>query len=119
MRCRNVGSLTVIYQEQEEKMMSFDIQSDSLLTIDDICAKLSISRSTFDRLRAPKVRSIGAMVHRSTGAMQVAMRSASHGGNSDFDSAPQFPEPTCTIGRSPRWSAKVINAWIESASTSR
>lgn len=101
--------------------MGFDIQNDSLFTIEDICSVLSISRRTFDRLRELKVaptRTIGVMASRSTGRRQTAMRGSATTEDRDLASAPQFPEPTCTIGRSPRWSAKVVNAWIASAGRS-
>lgn len=80
--------------------MNFDFASgEVLLGIDSVCGRLSISRSTFERLR----------------------RSSSVGpadANDEFAGAPVFPEPTLVIGRSPRWSAKTLNAWLVTAASS-
>lgn len=77
--------------------MTFDFASDEkLLDIDTICQKLSISRSTFERLRKPR-------------SEQVTGISDDHG---DYAGLPQFPEPTLMLGRSPRWSASALNTWI-------
>lgn len=81
--------------------MSFDFASDDvLLDIDAVCKKLSISRSTLERLRRP----------RDSSAFE---RAASFlGKDDDFSGMPPFPEPTVMLGRSPRWSSKALNAWI-------
>lgn len=94
--------------------MAFDIKDDTLLTIDEICTRLSISRRTFERLRAPRV--LGVMASRSTGVITTALRASITTEDRDLASAPQFPAPTCTIGgRNQRWSAKAVNAWIATA----
>lgn len=78
-------------------MKKFDFSSgDVLLSIDDVCARLSISRSTLERLRR-------------TGDVVPS--------NDDFVGAPVFPEPTLVIGRSPRWSATALNEWLSAASS--
>ncbi|MDD2865043.1 MAG: hypothetical protein PHC99_10055 [Methylococcales bacterium] len=89
-----------------------DITKDTLLNIEQICEKLSISRSTFERMRGlTDLRSVGATI----GAAARAF------GNKEDDeefSAP-FPQPSCMIGRSPRWTANVINKWLsENSKTS-
>lgn len=76
-------------------MKNFDFASgDVLLSIDDVCARLSISRSTLERLRR-------------TG----------DGAPDDLVGAPVFPEPTLVIGRSPRWAATALNAWLADAAS--
>lgn len=72
-------------------MDNFDISKDQLLTVDDICIKLSISRSTLDRLRG-------------VGTKSETLK--------NFD----FPEPLLYIGKSPRWSVQQINFWIQKLS---
>lgn len=86
-------------------MAAFDFGSDDvLLDIDSVCKKLCISRSSLERLRrsAPK-----------------ALINISFENDDNFMGLPPFPEPTLTLGRSPRWSAKALNSWIEKAQSSR
>ena len=81
--------------------MAFDFASDDvLLDIDAVCKKLSISRSTLERLRRPRE------------ATNYGSAAAFVGKGDDFSGMPPFPEPTVMLGRSPRWSTKVLNAWI-------
>ncbi|QMT41151.1 helix-turn-helix transcriptional regulator [Neisseria shayeganii] len=76
--------------------MTFDFASnDVLLGIDDICQKLSISRSTFERLRRNKQSSANSNLR-----------------SDEFAGLSTFPEPTILLGRSPRWSATVLNEWL-------
>lgn len=93
-----------------EYEMSFDIRSDDmLLGIEEICKRLGISRSTFERIRNPKsVAQPGDLL---IGKMLPDAR------HEDIELSPfdqPFPEPTIKLGRSPRWSAKAVNAWISS-----
>lgn len=69
-------------------MNDFDISKNDLLTIKNICRKLSISKSTLDRLRGISKKNEISML---------------------FD----FPEPPLYIGKSPRWSVQQINFWIQ------
>lgn len=79
--------------------MTFDFSSDDvLLDIDAVCKKLSISRSSFERLRKPNPL--------------LQLRTSSLASGEEFAGMPPFPEPTIMLGRSPRWSAQVLNAWI-------
>lgn len=83
--------------------MVFDFGGDdSLLGIEDICKKLGVSRSTFERLRKPDSSTVI-----SAGIAGITPRS----GN-DFIGLPPFPAPTVSLGRSPRWSVKDLNEWI-------
>lgn len=100
--------------------MTFDIASDSLLTIEDICSRLSISRRTFDRMRGEPqsgtTKALGVVWTKSTGSIHTApMRGPVTAEERELDGAPAFPKPTCFIGRSPRWAAKAVNAWIAAA----
>lgn len=79
--------------------MTFDFRSNEvLLDIDAICRKLGISRSTFERLRRPST-----MLQSFSNPLREP---------DDFVGMPPFPAPTVTLGRSPRWSASVLNAWV-------
>lgn len=85
--------------------MSFDFGSDDvLLDIGEVCKKLSISRSTLERLR--RTNTVG----------EAGLRTAAQFFNDEFAGLPPFPEPTIVLGRSPRWSAKVLNTWINGLS---
>lgn len=82
-------------------MPHFDFASeDVLLGIDEVCRKLGISRSTLERLRRPRsqVPVFVAGVYKD-----------------EFAGLPVFPDPTVVLGRSPRWSAKVLNDWLRQA----
>lgn len=80
--------------------MRFDFRSDDvLLDIDGVCKKLSISRSSLERLRRSNTN--------------LQLRSSLFSESSDeFAGMPPFPEPTIMLGRSPRWSAQALNEWI-------
>lgn len=86
-------------------MAVFDFSSDDvLLDIDSVCKKLCISRSSLERLRRQDPKTlINAYVRKDDNLVGL----------------PPFPEPTLTLGRSPRWSAKALNSWIEKAQSSR
>jgi len=88
--------------------MGFDFASnDVLLGIDEICQKLSISRSTFERMR------------RSNNSNKKTILSLSYKPLSEeFSGLAPFPEPTIILGRSPRWSATVLNEWLRKNSIS-
>lgn len=93
--------LLLVRCQTRDIFMGFDINSDSLLSIDDICKKLSISRSTLDRWRGIGSRTLPrSYLDRFDGMNDVK----------------NFPEPTLMLGSSPRWSSKVINEWLNSMS---
>ncbi len=80
--------------------MTFDFGSDDILIdIDQVCKKLSISRSSLERLRRTNPK----------GNLFSTMH---FGIDDDFAGMPPFPEPTIMLGRSPRWSSKALNQWI-------
>lgn len=86
-----------------EEGMSFDFASnDVLLGIDEICQKLSISRSTFERLRRPNEKNIMLI---SSNPLSTA--------SDDFSGLHPFPKPTIVLGRSPRWSSTILNEWLQ------
>ena len=73
-----------------------------LLGIEEILDALSISRSTFERLRATKGR-IGT---------DIGLPNPTGTDYGDFSNLPPFPPPTIMLGRSPRWSVTALNEWI-------
>ena len=80
--------------------MNFDLASgDVLLSIDDVCKRLSIPRSTFERLRR---------------SSSVGLADA----NDEYAGVPVIPEPTLVIGASPRWTAIELNKWLANANSS-
>ena len=83
--------------------MSFDFASnDVLLGIDEICQKLSISRSTFERLRRPNEKNIMLL---SSNPLSTPP--------DDLSGLHPFPKPTIVLGRSPRWSSTILNEWLQ------
>lgn len=87
-----------------------DITKTTLLSAEDICSRLSVSRSTFDRWRkiigTPSPFGVGGFQTR----VNATMRSTADAGN-DVGLTP-FPQPAMNVGGSPRWSADDINAWL-------
>jgi len=74
----------------------------NLLSADDICTRLSVSRSTFDRWvkNGTSIPSVGGIPKRS-----IFPRN-------DEDSGITFPQPDIKIGNSPRWSIETFKKWL-------
>ena len=87
-----------------------DITKTTLLSADDICSRLSVSRSTLDRWR----KLTGTPSPFSAGGFQtqvnIGARSPSDIGD-DVGLTP-FPQPAMNVGGSPRWSADDVNTWL-------
>jgi predicted DNA-binding transcriptional regulator AlpA len=84
-----------------------------LLSADDICERLSISRSTFDRW----VRNSS----KETPLIREAIREIQGGGarrkslfpiENDDESKISFPQPDIRIGNSLRWSIDTFKQWL-------
>ena len=85
-----------------------DISKDTLLGIEEICQKLSISRSTLERMRGNAgPRALGAL-----GIQGRTIIAKPIAGDESLCKTP-FPPPSCMIGRSPRWTTAVINEWLK------
>jgi len=83
--------------------MTFSFEGeDTLLGIEDILRKLGMSRSTFERIRRPQPR-----LKSSVRGLRIPP--------DEFAGLPPFPAPTLVLGRSPRWSVAVLDAWLEKA----
>lgn len=83
--------------------MTYDFASnDVLLGIDEICKKLSISRSTFER----------RLWRSSDKPLSSIDKSMTMMVGNEFAGAPTFPKPDTMIGKSPRWAATTLNAWL-------
>ena len=101
----NASGCIILFLLIGEFWMGFDFSSDDvLLDINEVCKKLSISRSTLERLRRTSTSGFSSM---RTPAYYMLQ-------DDEFAGLPSFPEPTITLGRSPRWSARVLNNWINS-----
>lgn len=84
----------------------------NLLGIDDICQRIGVSRTTFDRW----VRNGGGKTG-TTGIAELAARSFI--GNSMIDAASNltegatsFPPPDIYIGKSPKWEMATFKRWL-------
>ncbi|MDR6163072.1 hypothetical protein [Pseudomonas fluorescens] len=95
--------------------------STRLLSADEICEKLSISRSTFDRwvrnssVVEDFVNGKGPMVE---AAKIVARKNPLFPKNTlfpaDKESSTTFPPPDIRIGGSPRWDIETFKMWLTS-----
>lgn len=89
-----------------------DITITTYLSADDICSKLSVSKSTFDRWRRISASSVSPF---GTGGFQQVvlshLRSTEDVENEGIGLTP-FPQPALNVGGSPRWDANDVNAWL-------
>jgi len=90
-----------------------DITKTTLLSADDICTRLSVSRSTFDRWRQiqPGAQSPFGQGGGFQSKVLTQLRSPSDVENETIGLSP-FPEPALNVGGSPRWDAEAVNAWL-------
>lgn len=108
----------------------------NLLGIEDICQRLGISRSTFDRWQrestrasqiastmglgdalghAPKIGRVaasGGIGRFGTGPAAAALASAIGLGDQDDQTRTPFPPPDIRIGASPKWEMETFKAWL-------
>jgi predicted DNA-binding transcriptional regulator AlpA len=73
----------------------------TLLSAEDICTRLSVSRSTFDRW----------VKNGSTQYIGVPPKSLFA---KDDEGSVSFPPPDIRIGNSPRWSIETFKKWLHS-----
>jgi hypothetical protein len=90
-----------------------DISQTMLLSADDICVRLSVSKSTLNRWRKIK---LDAQSPFSLGGFQTRvlldLRTPSDIENEAVGLTP-FPEPAMNVGGSPRWDVNDVNAWLK------
>lgn len=90
-----------------------DISKTVLLSAEDICNRLSVSRSTFDRWR--KINPASKSPFGVGGGFQTSVldspRTVADLENDVIGLTP-FPEPSLNVGGSPRWDANDVNAWL-------
>jgi predicted DNA-binding transcriptional regulator AlpA len=88
-----------------------DITQTTYLSADDICSRLSVSRSTFDRWR--KITGTPSPFGAGSG-FQTKVNSAfrSVADVEDDVGLTPFPQPAMNVGGSPRWAADEVNAWL-------
>lgn len=93
-------------------MKEIDISQTMLLSADDICNRLSVSRSTLERWRRIK---LGAQSPCSPGGFQnrvlLDLRTPADVENEAVDLTP-FPVPAVNVGGNPRWDVNDVNAWL-------
>ena len=89
-----------------------DITKTTYLSADDICSRLSVSRSTFDRWRkitgTPSPFGTDGNIFQTK--VNTSFRSIADVEN-DVGLTP-FPQPAMNVGGSPRWSADDVNLWL-------
>ncbi|KVS62778.1 MULTISPECIES: helix-turn-helix transcriptional regulator [Burkholderia cepacia complex] len=83
-----------------------------LLGIDDICQRLGVSRTTFDRW----VRNGGGKTGSTTLAdlvgSSIAGRGMADAAANLTDGATSFPPPDIYIGKSPKWEMQTFKTWL-------
>lgn len=82
-----------------------------LLGIEDICTRLGISRTTFDRW----VKNGGGRTGRTVGeimASHVGVGSLFDPAESLGEGAIKFPPPDIRIGNSPKWEMETFKRWL-------
>ena len=91
-----------------------DISKTVLLSADDICSRLSVSKSTLDRWRKikPVVASpFGTAASGFQTQVLGEMRTTVDVENEAVGLTP-FPNPALNVGGSPRWASDDVNAWL-------
>lgn len=112
-----------------------------LLTAEDICTRLGVSRTTFDRwvrnsatrtegglgaiarhgLPTPTAsglqRAVGMGLSDTSGGIGALGAALSDGALNMAEGKIEFPQPDVRIGRSPRWTFETVVAWLEKNST--
>lgn len=79
-----------------------------LLSAEEICKRLSISRSTFDRW----VRNSAPVSDFVKNMQSQARGIGPYPRDSNDDSRLSFPQPDIRIGNSPRWELTTFKAWL-------
>ena len=91
---------------------AFDITKTTLMSAEEICNKLGVSRSSLDRWR--RLTGTPSPFGTAGGGFQtqvnIEMRSPEDLEN-DVGLTP-FPEPTVHVGGSPRWDADDVSQWV-------
>jgi hypothetical protein len=92
------------------EIMMIDIMTTSLLTADQICERLSIARSTFDRLRRLTV--IEQFDEASTPKTMASQREDQAARSATTNFTP-FPAPALNVLGTPRWTSDTVNKWVD------
>lgn len=90
--------------------MMIDISKTTFLSADDICTRLSVSRSTFDRWRKISAPPSTLEAGRFQNKVKPTIRTGADA-QEDAGLTP-FPQATLNVGGSPRWSVEDVNAWL-------
>jgi predicted DNA-binding transcriptional regulator AlpA len=83
----------------------------TLLGVDDICKRLGISRTTFDRW----VKN-GTTIHNNAKArvpLNMLLVDAININDVNDESALTFPAPDIRIGNSPKWELETFKRWLQ------
>jgi len=82
-----------------------------LLGIEDICTRLGISRSTFDRWQRVSTNSMHSRLLRESNRINNPVRHSIFS-NDDDSSMTSFPPPDIRIGNSPKWEIETFKKWL-------
>lgn len=99
--------------------MTIDLSNTTLYSINQVCEKLGVSRSTLDRWRGVSKtpgasRALGVS---STGqTVSQRLRAAL---DATAPASPAFPEPDTYLNDSPRWTIQTLNKWVNANSRPR
>jgi predicted DNA-binding transcriptional regulator AlpA len=86
-----------------------------LLNADDICKRLSVSRSTFDRWvrnSSPKAAMLKEVLENAQACRPQLHSLFSIPTGGDEETQISFPQPDIRIGNSPRWSLDTFKIWL-------
>jgi predicted DNA-binding transcriptional regulator AlpA len=89
-----------------------DITRTNYLSADDICNKLSVSKSTLDRWR--RIKSNAESPCGPGGFQTRVLESLRTGADVENETIglTAFPAPSLYVGGNPRWDAGAVNAWL-------
>jgi hypothetical protein len=82
----------------------------TLLGVDDICKRLGVSRSTFDRWVRNGVADSGQS--RSSALRPKTLEDLFPSSSDSAESALKFPPPDIRIGNSPKWEIDTFKRWL-------
>lgn len=92
--------------------MKIDLATTTLYSINQVCEKLGVSRSTLDRWRG---------VSKALGVSSGGMSAMTSGKNllDAMNGAPSFPKPDTYLNGAPRWTIQTLNAWVNANNAPR
>jgi predicted DNA-binding transcriptional regulator AlpA len=94
------------------ELFMVDIANTVFLSADDICSRLSVSKSTFDRWRKINPNAKSPIGQSGFQTKVLSQLRAPADVENEAVGLTTFPEPCLNVGGSPRWNAKVVDKWL-------